>query len=61
MNVWREFADGHTTHPLPSAWLEENPCPALVEKGCKRCWIDYCHSIAVEAIAQVEEDMLDGQ
>ena len=49
-SVMEEFRDGHKTHPVPEAWLEENPCPANVAKGCKRCWIDYCTSLAVEAI-----------
>jgi len=51
-----EFNDGHTTHPLPEAWLKAHPCPAKIDAGCQRCWIDYTTSLALEAIEGLDDD-----
>jgi len=61
--TWRqilEFYDGHETHPIPETWLQAHPCPQAVDKGCKRCWIDYCTALAVEAIDEIMEEKEDG-
>ena len=50
------FNDGHTTYPIPETWLQDHPCPAQVEKGCKRCWIDYCTDLTVAEIATLVEE-----
>ena len=53
--MFEEYRDGHKTHPVPEAWLQDHPCPAGVTTGCKRCWIDYCAAISDEEIYQVVE------
>ena len=50
------FHDGHTTHPVPETWLQEHPCPAKIDSGCKRCWIDYCTALATAEITEVEDE-----